>query len=732
MKSFRSIIIGMAAIASLGLGFTSCQDDIDAPAVNVPKASVEPNMTILELKTLFWDDATNYARRIVDENDPSKRFIIAGRVASSDEAGNVFKSLVIQDESAAIALSINSYNLYLDYRVGQEVVMDLTGMYIGKYNGYQQIGLPQAYQDTYEVTFMGFEYFKSHSELNGLPDPSKVDTLLVPNFSMLAATSENLPKYQSQLVRLQDVTFADGGKEKLSEYHSSGINRTVNDVNGSSMTVRTSGYCNFWNQYCPVEPVDLVGILGYFGTSGWQFTLLDAQSIIPAGEHPGTKDNPWTVEEVVGKEATGTTGMGWVKGYIAGAVAPEVETVANSGDIEWTAPTVLNNTLVIAPDKDCKDITKCLVMALPANSPLRQYGNLRDNADVLGREIKVIGTFDKYMGTYGITGNQGTADEFEIEGVTVDTGEIPDGDGQEATPYNVDQIIALNPTSTQEAVQTGVWVEGYIVGYMPTGGTSTLLSGTVFNAEGAANTNLVLGPTADCQDVSKCVGVQLPIAMRDALSLQTQPGNLGKKLAVKGDVMKYCGGPGMKNLKEYKLEGGDTPTPPTPPTPGTESEIASFLDASLTEMPADWTTEDVNLGGLDAVWSWKVYNGNGYLNASAHKEGGAVASEAYCVSPVIDLTGVSDAAANFDHAAKFQTTIRTLCTICVREAGTTAWTKLAIPTWPEAGAWTFANSGNIDLSAYNGKKIQLAFLYGSTVEGADTWEIKNLKITGKK
>ena len=178
--------------------------------------------------------------------------------------------------------------------------------------------------------------------------------------------------------------------------------------------------------------------------------------------------------------------------------------------------------------------------------------------------------------------------------------------------------------------------------------------------------------------------------------------------------------------------GGDTPTPPTPPTPGTETEIASFLDASLTEMPADWTTEDVNLGGLDAVWSWKVYNGNGYLNASAHKEGGAVASEAYCVSPVIDLTGVSDAAANFDHAAKFQTTLRTLCTICVREAGTTAWTKLAIPTWPEAGAWTFANSGNIDLSAYNGKKIQLAFLYGSTDKGADTWEIKNLKVTGKK
>ena len=57
---------------------------------------------------------------------------------------------------------------------------------------------------------------------------------------------------------------------------------------------------------------------------------------------------------------------------------------------------------------------------------------------------------------------------------------------------------------------------------------------------------------------------------------------------------------------------------------------------------------------------------------------------------------------------------------------------LTIPTWPEAGAWTFANSGAISLEAYTGKKIQVAFKYGSTAAGADTWEIKNLVITGKK
>ena len=87
---------------------------------------------------------------------------------------------------------------------------------------------------------------------------------------------------------------------------------------------------------------------------------------------------------------------------------------------------------------------------------------------------------------------------------------------------------------------------------------------------------------------------------------------------------------------------------------------------------------------------------------------------------------------SFDHAAKFQTTLKTLCGVVVREEGSKTWTALTVPTWPEAGAWTFVNSGAISLEAYAGKKIQVGFKYSSSADGADTWEIKNLVITGKK
>lgn len=572
MKTYKSYITGLAVAAALALGFASCQDDVDSPSLTIPKASVEPNTTILELKTRFWSDDTNYADSIYDPEDTDKRFIISGRVISSDEEGNVFKSLVIDDGTAAMAFSVDRYNLYLNYRVGQEIVLDVTGMHIGKYAGLQQIGAKSWYANgsTWQVSFLSAEGFAQRAELNGLPDRAAVDTLELPSFAPITQqTPEVLRTYQSRLVRFRNVSFTEGGQRTLSVYHTSDNdeqNTTIQDRNNSTLTVRTSGYCTFFNEVLPVGNIDIVGILSYYN-SAWQLILIDGDGIIRVGERPGTKENPYTVPQAIEEEEAGILSSGWIKGYIVGAVAPEVETVSSNDDIEWTAPTILDNTLVIAPSATTSNYNECLVVTLPSGSVFQQLGNLADHPENLGREILLAGNLAKNFGTWGITGNNGSASEFAIDGVNIENGEIPSGDGQEATPYNVTQIVAMNPSSTTVAVENGVWVKGYIVGSMPTGGASTVLSGTVFGLDDAATTNLVLGPTPDCTDYTKCVGVQLPISMRDALALANKPGNLGKPLAVKGDIMKYCGGPGVKNLTANVFEGGSD-TPVTPPVTG--------------------------------------------------------------------------------------------------------------------------------------------------------------------
>ena len=62
---------------------------------------------------------------------------------------------------------------------------------------------------------------------------------------------------------------------------------------------------------------------------------------------------------------------------------------------------------------------------------------------------------------------------------------------------------------------------------------------------------------------------------------------------------------------------------------------------------------------------------------------------------------------------------------------TATWETLNVPVWPEGKNWNFVESGNIDLSAYKGKKIRIAFVYKSTSDCGPTFEVKNLTLTDR-
>lgn len=186
---------------------------------------------------------------------------------------------------------------------------------------------------------------------------------------------------------------------------------------------------------------------------------------------------------------------------------------------------------------------------------------------------------------------------------------------------------------------------------MPTGGSSTTLSGTNFSTQDAATTNLVLGPTKDCTDASQCIGIQLPASMRDKLSLASRPDNLGKVLAVKGDVMKYCGGPGIKNVSANELEGATEAPTVQPVGDGTEAspynvakalQIATAMSASdkqaayvkgiitsIKEVSAQYGNAtyfiaDVEGGNTLGVFRGKWLNGESFASADQLAVGATV------------------------------------------------------------------------------------------------------------
>ena len=442
----------LATLMLASLGFAGCDDNWDTPPLDGPTATIEPNTTIAELKAQYWIDDTNGVDT-VGVKDSGDHIIIGGRVVSSDASGNIYKNIVIQDETAAITLSINANSLYNTYRLGQEIVIDATDMYIGKYAGLQQFGLPD-YSEQYgwQTTFMPLEFFQEHAQLNGLPQPEKIDTL-VTTIASLPSDVEGIQKWQSQLVRFDNVSFVNGGNDTFAEYHTT-VSQDITDGT-ANLVVRTSGYANFYNETLPEGTGSVVGILGYFNGT-WQLTLRSLDDCIFGEALPGTQSNPYTVSQAIEKQGDGN---GWVKGYIVGAVAPGVSTVSSSDNIEWTAPTSLPNTLVIAESATERDYTKCLVIDLPQGSELRTKANLADNPDNLGAEITLKGTFASKYGMAGITDNGGTSSEFIFTSLSALTS-LEEGFDEYASQANSSGWIDLSNNNLLGAGWTMVTLKG--------------------------------------------------------------------------------------------------------------------------------------------------------------------------------------------------------------------------------------------------------------------------------
>lgn len=603
MKSLKKYIYGAVALAAVST-LPACQDSFDEPTAGqlVPVATMTPNTKLIDVKELLWSDENNYCdivytkewyetpadQRTEALKTEGTHIIVSGRVVSSDYAGNCFKYIVLQDETAALNFSINSYNLYLSYRVGQEIVVDLTGLNMGKYRGLEQVGFPSWNSSipAYETSFMAPELFARNSELNGMPDPAAVDTLTVEKFSDLGVTPAELRYWQSRLVRFNNVEWVPNATlNTLSTYHSSGETQQIRDAEGNTLDVRTSGYANFWNMELPTDKCDVVALLGYYvnlaGTGGWQLTLIDANSILNVGAPTtprGSKDNPYTVNDVVGFEyqrylmdgSYDGPYNGWVRGYIVGTVKPEIEKVTSNADIDWSATPELGNTLVIGATADTKNIEECLVIGLPQGSDLRKYGALRENPDNYGKRIDIYGDFDMFMETFGLGGITGAADKFAIEGVNVGPVVPDEGDGSEDKPYSCAQIIAMNPSSTTDAVESNIWASGYVVGYYQDYAAH-------FEAGGTQRANILLSDTPSATEATQCICIQLVASTdtRNALNVVDNPDVLGKKVQVYGDVMKYNTLPGIKNTSNYKIEGGGTVTPPVEGTPEGDGTAAN-------------------------------------------------------------------------------------------------------------------------------------------------------------
>lgn len=293
------------------------------------------------------------------------------------------------------------------------------------------------------------------------------------------------------------------------------------------------------------------------------------------------------------------------------------------------------------------------------------------------------------------------------------------GTGTKEDPYNV---------ATAQMKQDGsvAWVQGYIVGVMETNVDPFTAN---FAAPFSTSSNLMIADTPDEQKAKNCVIVQLPFgAIRTALNLVDHADNLKQPVILQGTLTSYFSAAGLKEVSAGVFkgeeigeeEGGEGETP----------EGNLIFEEKFTANEGDFTIKNVTLPeGSSYVWKWEQYQTNPpYMKASAYVGGSNKASESWLISPAINLSDATKATLVFKHAHKFGVDKTKELTLWATEAGKEAWEQLTIPNYGSGESWTMVSSGNIDLSKYAGKEVQVGFKYVSTTEGAPIWEVNDVQV----
>lgn len=388
------------AFAAMMTACDTCDMDPVLPPVQAPTAptiDAEANMTILELKQQYWTTNSRSLTQIGLNADGDSIFV-RGRVVSSDVTGNLYKQVVLRDETAAITFMLAINDVYKAYPYGAELFVNVTGLYIGMYNNFMQIGIKDETHDyPYQIPEDDAD---SIFFANGWPDAAEAQPLEVDLdfLSSVKGDATARQEWQSQLVTVSDVEFESPGQE-FSPTYGSTVSQYVR-ANGKRLILRFSGRSSFAHRVMPTGVGSVTGILTFYNND-WQLipcTLDDLKGFDEMGpvvkpdlKGDGSKDNPYDIASAILNQS----GTAWVKGYIVGSM----NTNNDSYVFETSAPFAMTANVYLADDPNETSQAKMLPVQL---KDVSSYINLKSHPENLHKEVAIKGTLTAYFGQPGL------------------------------------------------------------------------------------------------------------------------------------------------------------------------------------------------------------------------------------------------------------------------------------------------------------------------------------------
>jgi len=369
------------AIALLSLfAITSCVKDDD---YEIPNPNGEKPLPPFSGKVVTFDVATAQATNTVVTYGADEA--IEGYVISSDEGGNFYKKIYIQNEekTKGVTVVINKSGLYTEFPLGAKVQLRLKGLTSQANNGGVDFGdgIYQGNNNRTGVGQMSEATYKKHLFEKGgtrktLAELAKADTSI---------NTLKVEANVNQLITLKGVHFKteDVGKNMHQKANDTrqGTDYTLTDAQGNTIPFRTSRYAKFKDEKVPAGTLDVTGVLTKYGQN-WQFMISNYADIVvvSGGTSTGTQTNT-TVETI---EASTATAASFVEGK-------KVKLHGNL-TVEGTKAYILfsDGTKIQLYTRNFKNISN------------ENKTNLKEN----GKEVTVTGTFGKFNNTLQISYEQ--------------------------------------------------------------------------------------------------------------------------------------------------------------------------------------------------------------------------------------------------------------------------------------------------------------------------------------
>jgi hypothetical protein len=269
MKNIKTILF-LVLTLSIGLGSCVKKKFDPPPYAGDYDPNLPVNMNIKDLKAMY--NLGSGGTLTITED-----YTISGIVTASDESGNFYKQIIIQDSTAALPIKINQNNLYTEFPVGRKVYVKCKGMSLGEYGDFIQLGYGEDADKN--LSDLPRALITEHVIKASYPNVVEPKVVTVGDLNSLALSQDLL----GMLVKFERVQIIDIDRGKNYGDNPdvtglSGVNRTIVDCAEDEILFRNSNYANFRDEPMPDGAGSMVGIYSRFNDDA-QILIRDPKDV---------------------------------------------------------------------------------------------------------------------------------------------------------------------------------------------------------------------------------------------------------------------------------------------------------------------------------------------------------------------------------------------------------------------------------------------------------------------